>query len=409
MPSFSELGLSEALCQALKAQSVTQPSPIQQKAIPALLEGRELCAQSPTGTGKTLAFLLPILDRLDPTLSSAQAIILAPTHDLSAQIYHQALLLIKNGALPLRAALLIGGGSRQRQLEHLRQKPQLIIGTPGRVLEMIEQRKIKAHTVSFVVLDEGDRLLDDANQEAVQAVLKTTLASRRRVSLFSASLDDATLERAKQIQKNPLFLRPKSAVTPMNLTHIALRTQTRGKILTIRKLYAALHPRRSIVFCNNPNRIAVTVERLRYHHLTAVGLLGQSSKQERQTAPEAFREGRAAFLDCSDLGSRGLDFPQVDLVIHLDIPENPVFYQHRAGRAGRQGHAGMIVSLVTPYEAQFLKKYEKALGISISYRRLSHGALVEEKAENNIPLRQNNPAKTEQKKCKKTEKNHDER
>lgn len=383
MNTFAALGLSEGLAARLTKQGFTEPTAIQQAAIPAILEGKEVCAQSETGSGKTLAYLLPLFQSLDVQKRTTQALVLTPTHELAVQVHRQAQALETEGTI--KSALIIGGANLQRQAEKLKEKPQLVIGSAGRILEWIQKRKIQAHTVTQIVLDEADRLLDETNLASVQAVVKTTLASNRHVQLFSASFDETTMEQAHALQKETTFLQKEAALLPRSLHHYAILTESRDKFVQIRKLYAALKPQRVMVFINNPVMIDVTVEKLRYHHLKADGLYGLAQKRRRQAAMDAFREGRITFLVATDLGARGLDFADVDLVINLDIPEQPVNYQHRAGRTGRNGKEGTVLSLATPFEKKWLRKCEKQLGISILEREMAFGKLAEPKKTKKLP------------------------
>lgn len=376
---FAALGISPALIQGLEAQDITVPTDIQQKMIPMVLSGRDVIGRSETGSGKTLAYLLPILMRCDPQIRGTQAIILTPTHELASQVYRQAERLIQNAGLPLGCALIIGTAGIQRQIEKLKEKPALVIGSVGRILDLIRRRKIQAHLVKTIVLDEGDRLLEDGNFAAVQAVIKTTLRERQLV-LLSASVSEQTRERAKEMMKaDACFVEAGvgQPLVPEGILHDYILAAPREKFLMLRKVLAGEKPQKAIVFLNNPEQIEVTVDKLCFHGIRAAGIYGQAGKLDRKTALDDFREGRISVLVSSDIGARGLDIAGVTHIINLDIPEDPTHYLHRAGRCGRQGTKGIVISIVTPYERRWIHKYEKAWGLQFIQKDMVYGKLTD--------------------------------
>ena len=375
--TFEELGIPPAYVKGLGVQGITKPTPIQCLTLPKLLAGHDVLGQSETGSGKTLCYLIPILLRVDSQKRQAQAIILTPTHELAVQVYKQAELLIKNADASIGCALIIGGASMTRQLEKLKEKPQVIVGSYGRILEWIQKKKINAQGVKTIVIDEADRMLDQKNRDGVLAVVKTTLKDRQ-LALFSASFPETTLSFAKTICKPELELAlPQKEITlPHSIEHIFLLAERREKFLVLRKLLAGEKPNKAIVFINNPENIEVIVDKLNHHSIAAAGIYGGVYKTKRQNAMEDFRAGRVSVLVASDIGARGLDIPGVSHVINLDIPEEPVFYLHRAGRCGRQGQHGRAISIVTPYEQKWIIKYQKTWGITVALMEMSQGMLV---------------------------------
>lgn len=375
---FHALGISDALITGLEKQGITTPTQIQQKMIPAIQTGQDVIGRSETGSGKTLAYLLPLLGAIDPAIRGTQAMILTPTHELAAQVHRQAELLIQNSGISAGCALIIGTAGIQRQIERLKAKPPLVVGSTGRILELIRRRKIQAHLVKTIVLDEGDRLLADGNFADVQAVIKTTLRDRQIV-LLSASVDAQTKKRAADLMKeNVLFIdgTTQNIAVPKQITHDFILTTHREKFVMLRKVLAGLKPEKAIVFLNNPENIEVTVDKLNYHGIAAAGIYGQAGKLERKNALEEFRTGRARVLVASDLGARGLDIVGVTHVINLDIPEDATHYLHRAGRCGRQGAQGHVISLVTPYERRWIHRYEKQWGLVFGQKDMAYGKLV---------------------------------
>lgn len=374
---FERLGLSPALRAALEKQEITQPMEIQQKMIPEVLAGRDVIGRSETGSGKTLAYLLPIFERLDLSIRGTQAIILAPTHELAVQVFRQAELLQENSGIEAGCALLIGAAGAARQMERLKAKPRIIIGSTGRVLEMMRRRKIQAHLVKTIVLDEGDRLLEDGNIEDVRAVIRATL-KERQVILLSASIGAETKKRAAGLLKEGFALvETESAAVPRGVAHYYILSAPREKFINLRKILAGEKPEKAIVFLNNPENIEVTVDKLCYHGIKAAGIYGGAGKLERKNALADFREGRVSVLVASDIGSRGLDIPGVTHIINLDVPEEPTHYLHRAGRCGRKGLPGTAITIVTPYERRWVHKYEKAWGLRFEQKEMAYGRLAD--------------------------------
>lgn len=373
---FVPLGLSPALLSALEKQDITQPTEIQHKLLPGLLAGKDVIGRSETGSGKTLAYLLPIFERLDLSVRGTQAIILTPTHELAAQVFRQAELLQENSGIDAGCALLIGAAGIARQVERLKSKPRIVIGSTGRILDLIRRRKIQAHLVKIIVLDEGDRLLEDGNISDVREVIRATL-KERQIAILSASISAETKVRASGLMK-PDFavVEAESAVVPKGLSHYYILSPPREKFVNLRKILAGEKPEKAIVFLNNPENIEVTVDKLCYHGIKAAGIYGTAGKLERKTALADFREGRVSVLVASDIGSRGLDIEGVTHIINLDVPEEPTHYLHRAGRCGRKGLPGTAITIVTPYERRWVHKYEKAWGLQFVQKEMSYGQLV---------------------------------
>ncbi|MBR6651909.1 MAG: DEAD/DEAH box helicase [Anaerotignum sp.] len=375
---FGKLGLRPALVGALAKQDIENPTEIQEKMIPAILEGKDVIGRSETGSGKTLAYLLPIFEKIDMDVKGTQAIILTPTHELAAQVFHQAELLQENSGMEVGCALLIGAAGIGRQMEKLKSKPRIVVGSVGRILDLIRKKKVQAHLVKTIVLDEGDRLMDDGNVEDVEAVIKTTLRDRQIV-LLSASVSGEAKEKAVRMMKEDCIdLEAKSGgVVPKGIKHYYILSAHREKFLNLRKIIAGEKPAKAMVFLNNPENIEVTVEKLCHHGIKADGIYGQASKMDRKNAMDGFREGRINVLVASDIGSRGLDIEGVTHVINLDVPEEPTHYLHRAGRCGRKGLEGTAITIVTPYERKWVHKYEKAWGLKFEQKEMSFGKLVD--------------------------------
>ncbi len=392
---FEKLGLSETLIEALAKQDIESPTEIQQNIIPLILSGKDVMGRSETGSGKTLAYLLPIFERLDLSIRGAQAIILTPTHELAAQVFHQAQLLEENSGLDIGCMLIIGSAGVNRQIEKLREKPRVVIGSTGRILDLIKRKKLPAHLVKTIILDEGDRLMEDGNIEDVEGVIKSTLKERQLV-LLSASVDEETRLRSKRLMKEDmLFIEAKTgSLVPEGISHYYILTTQREKFVEIRKILAGEKPERAIIFLNNIENIEVTVDKLCHHGIKAAGIYGKAGKLERKNAMEDFRQGRVEVLVASDIGARGLDIEGITHIINMDVPEEPSHYLHRAGRCGRKGEKGTAITLVTPYERRWVHKYEKVWGLKFVQKEMSYGKLVDSgktKKDLDKPKKNNSP------------------
>jgi len=373
---FTDLGISEKLSRCLEKNGIVTPTYIQQKAIPEILKGNEVIAKSETGSGKTFAYLLPIYEKVDATKRTTQAIILTPTHELAIQVHKEAQMLSEGDGVEARAALIIGGANIIRQMDKLKEKPQVVIGSAGRILDLIKKKKIQAHTCEIIVIDEADRMLEKINIEDVKGIIKTTLQSKRKILLFSASIDKVTKDAAEEIMSTaPIVIEKEDSILPKEIEHFCIVAEKRDKIVVLRKIIAGLKPRRTIVFINDPDNIEVMVEKLNHHGLKAGGIYGAAHKEQRKTVMNAFLEGRTDILVASDIGARGLDFEGVDVVVNLDISEEAVYYQHRAGRTGRNGHKGTVISIAESYEKKLLSRYEREFNIKIEEKVMLYGKL----------------------------------
>ncbi|WP_411681763.1 DEAD/DEAH box helicase [Clostridium thailandense] len=377
MTPFDKLNLNSNLIKALKNEGITEPTSIQEKVIPAILLNKDVIGESQTGTGKTFAYLLPIFQKIDVTKKEMQVIILAPTHELVMQINNVIKMLSNNSDIPVNSAAIIGEVNIKRQIEKLKEKPHIIVGSTGRVLELIKMKKISAHTIKTIVIDEGDRLLNQNTLPLVKDVIKTTLRDRQLL-VFSATINDEAFEKAKSLMKEPEIVRieNKIIVNP-NIHHIYFVTEQRDKIELLRKLIASIKPERAIVFINRSEETELTSIKLKYHHIKAHAIYGNAEKEERKKALEYFRTGKIQLLIASDLAARGLDIKGVTHIFNLDLPEDSKEYLHRVGRTGRAGEYGTAISIITDREKSLIKKYAKDFGISIEPKEISRGIITD--------------------------------
>ncbi|MBO5429879.1 MAG: DEAD/DEAH box helicase [Peptococcaceae bacterium] len=376
--SFETLLNHEALAQALAKMNITEPTDIQAQVIPHMLEGRDVIGQAHTGSGKTLAYLCPILMQIDPTAKQVQALILAPTHELVMQIYRLAVQLCKDAELDIRCMSIIGEANINNQITKLKEKPQLIVGTPGRVLDLIKKKKINCQTIRTVIIDEMDNLLDNTNQETMQNIIKSMLRDRQ-LAAFSATASAHTLELLKNHMHDPVEIVSKAEVRMNpNIEHFYLIGEQRDKFVLLRKLLHALdeEAERILIFMNDGPELDFLVDKLNYHKIRTYSLHGIVDKEERQKAMDEFRRGKIKILVSSDLAARGLDIPDITHVINMDFPAEPNEYIHRSGRTARGERTGQCYSLVNPKELAALRIYQRDFEIEVKPVHLVKGKIL---------------------------------
>lgn len=372
---FSELALNPKWVAALADQDIRQPTDIQQQAIPAVLQETDTYITSETGTGKTLAYLLPLLERLDASVRSLQVVILAPTHELALQIHEQVRVLTTAAGGEVRSQALIGGVSYKRQLEQLKAKPHVVAGTPERVLELIGSRKLKMHEVIAVVVDEADRLLVDQVRETVESVIRA--APRRRQLVFVSATQQAQAgDEIRELAPDLVMVDTGSDRMNRSIEHLFVIAEHRKKPEMLRRLIHATQPERALVFVHRNTSTEELAGKLNFHDLSAVWIHGAADRMDRQQAMEAFRRGDARVMISSDLSARGLDLPGVTHVFNLDPPTRSQDYLHRAGRTGRAGEAGCSILLLDPQEQKLVARYARDLDIELRSVRLEGGTLV---------------------------------
>ena len=359
---FASLGVPKHLREALAGRGIAAPTEIQAAFIPAAQAGENLIGEAPTGTGKTFAYLLPVMERIDPAVRAAQALVLTPTHELAMQIATVARELAQAAGLPIGVQALIGGANIKRQIEALKKKPALILGSAPRVQELHRLGKLKLAGARLLVLDEFDRLLGKQHLDEVRTVIRL-LPADRQVLLLSATAGTAAVRMAQELFAPRLIRVEGASDTHENYYHIV---PFRDKIKAVQKLTRRLPIRRGLVFVERSFDAAHALEKLRFEGIKAVALLGQERRDQRRAALDAIRAGRAELLISTDLAARGLDIEDVDYVIHLDLPEDVRTYRHRAGRTARAGKAGAVISLVDAKELDKLRALAARMEIEIT-------------------------------------------
>lgn len=351
----------------------TQPTTIQSKAIPFILDGVDVIAESPTGTGKTLAYLLPVLNAIDSTKKTIQAVILASSQELVMQIQSEVQTWSENSGI--RAATFIGGANVKRQLEKIKKNPHVIIGTPGRTLELIKQKKLKMHEVKTIVLDEGDQLLTQEHRGTVTDIIKSTL-KERQVLLFSATLPNPTETLARELTAGAEVIKVEKdeTINAANVEHIYFTSEPRDKILILEKISRL--DVKALVFMKDIGNLTVASEKLNYKGINVAILHSDLNKDKRKNALKDFRNGKTNLLLATDVAARGLDIKGITHVVHFDFPKDIKQYIHRSGRTGRFGAEGTVLSIVTDREERELKKFARELEIPLSEKVFFKGEII---------------------------------
>ena len=376
--TFDKLNLNKDMVEALQNLKITEATEVQEKSIPLALEGKNILAQSETGTGKTLAYLLPLIEKLQKDKKEMQAIILAPTYELCMQIHNTILELKKESGVSITSTQLIGSANIARQIEKLKDKPNILVGSAGRVLELIRKKKITASTIKTIVLDEVDKLLDSKNIPLIKEIVKNTQKVDQFL-MFSATINNSSLQLSKELVEDLEVIRVKgSNKVNEDITHNYIMVEERKKIEYLRKLIHAARPKRAIVFISNSFNVDQTLEKLKFHKINAATIHGDIDKDERKNALESFRKGKIQVLVASDVAARGLDIKGVTHVINLDTPRDPKNYLHRVGRVGRAGEKGEAYSLVDNRDLNNIRVYEKDLNLKFNRKYVYMGKVLQD-------------------------------
>lgn len=379
--SFSSLNILEELIKKLEENKITTPTKVQSQAIPLIQSGSSLLFQSETGTGKTYAYALPLLTKIlrEEESKDIKLMIVAPTFELASQIKVQI-----QRISSVRVALLIGGAPLKRQIENLKEKPNVIIGTPARLNELFNLKKIKLENLYAVVLDEVDRLISPELRNETLALLN---APKKHVQIIAASatitkstqkiLSDTKLRSDGTFEHKveTLFLLPED-VLRKRITHIAVFAETRDKIDALRKILVAEKPSKCLVFTSSLGQVENIVSKLKYKGVDCTALHAKTDKVARKAAIDRFKSGKIKVLITSDLASRGLDIPEISHIIQMDLPSNDDFFIHRAGRTARAGSTGINIVLGDEFEMNKFALLEKKLGLTVYPKMIYKGLLI---------------------------------
>ena len=378
---FEDMNISNEICRAVLDMGFEEATPIQSQAIPVILEGKDIIGQSQTGTGKTAAFGIPLLERINPADRRLQALILCPTRELAIQVSEEFRKLLKYKD-NIRVLPIYGGQPIDRQIAALKKGTQVVIGTPGRVMDHMRRRTIKAETVQMMVLDEADEMLDMGFREDIETIL-VKIPEEHQTLLFSATLSPEILDITKRFQKNPEFIKiVRKELTVPNIEQYYFDVKEKTKLDALCRIIDVYDPKLAMVFCNTKKRVDDLVEMLQGRGYFAEGLHGDLKQAQRDKVMQKFRNGTIEILVATDVAARGIDVDDIDVVFNYDVPQDEEYYVHRIGRTGRAGKAGKAFTFCVGKEIYKLRDIMRYTKTKIQQQKLPTLSDVEEMKTN---------------------------
>src|SRR5919199_5228625 len=364
MTTFADLGLSEPLLQALRDVGYESPSPIQEQAIPPLLEGRDVIGQAQTGTGKTAAFGLPLMEFVDPSDDEVQALVLTPTRELCIQVTQA--LRVYGARKRIDPVAVFGGAPIRDQQAYLKAGAPIVVGTVGRVLDLISRHSLMLHSCRNVVLDEADEMLDLGFLEDVEKILSYT-PNGRQTALFSATMPGPIRALAERHLYDPVTVKVKAATLTIDtVEQFFLETKPQEKVASLVRVLEAERPQQAIVFARTKIRTEQLYRTLRDKGMNVKALHGDMTQGARDGVMISFKGGRVPILVATDVAARGLDISSVTHVVNYDIPTSPDVYVHRIGRTGRVGRSGRAITFIEPRQRRDLVAIERHAGTTVA-------------------------------------------
>ena len=355
---FDELNIDERILRAIEDMGFEETSPIQTQAIPAVCEGIDVVGQAQTGTGKTAAYTIPMLMKIDPQIKKPQAIVLCPTRELAVQVAEEIRKLAKYMS-DIKVLPVYGGQEIVRQIKSLKTGVQIIVGTPGRVMDHMRRKTVKFDNINMVILDEADEMLDMGFREDMETILTETPEDRQTV-MFSATMPKAIMDIARNFQKDARIIKVvRKELTVSNIEQFYYEVRPKNKTEVLCRLIDIYNPRLSVVFCNTKRQVDELISELKGRGYFADGIHGDMKQQQRDRVMDDFRSGKVDILIATDVAARGLDVDDVDMVFNYDIPQDEEYYVHRIGRTGRAGRSGMALSFISGKEVYKLKDIER--------------------------------------------------
>lgn len=377
--NFKELGIGEELELVLKKEGITKPTPVQEKSIPDLLKGKDIIAQAQTGTGKTLAFMLPLIQKIDITKPHIQGLIITPTRELAIQITNEAKKL--SGAKEITILAAYGGQDVEQQVRKLNNGIHLVIATPGRLLDHMRRGTINLGKLQTLVLDEADEMLRMGFLNDIESIVSGTPKTRQTM-LFSATIPNDVRSLGTQFMKNPVQVEVQGDnITLDEIKQVVLETTDRGKLDTLCQLIDEFRPYLAIVFCRTKRRVSSLHADLRARGYNADELHGDLSQGKRERVMKSFRNAEIQILIATDIAARGLDVEGITHVINYDIPDDAESYIHRIGRTGRIGNLGMAVTIITERDKGALAQIERKIKMDFNPKKIEREKAKGEKRE----------------------------
>lgn len=379
MDDFLRLGLGERFASALASFGFSAPTPVQTASIPLVLAGRDLFMESETGSGKTFAYLAPTLGAkaAEGEKSRRYIAVVVPTQELAAQVAREASRLAHAAGMHAEVALMLGGSPLSRQESAMKRNPAIIVGTLGRMHDLVKAGIIDNRRLGFAIIDEADRMLVPETRDELIGLLGLLPVSCQRI-IVSATLPDRVRKALSPFLRNPASASGDSVLSlPEGIEHWAFSCDSRKRVDFVRSFEAAVHPARCLVFMSQGSRVALAAEKLLSKDLPVASVSAGMDKEERRVAIERFAEGKLRYLVTSDLAARGLDIPGISHVLSLDLPDDPILYLHRAGRTGRAGARGTSVILADMIELGRASKIAQRCGFVFRCKVLSKGTVQE--------------------------------
>ncbi len=374
---FEEMGLSPHILKAVTDMGFEEATPIQSQAIPFILKGKDIIGQSQTGTGKTASFGIPCLEMIDPDSRRLQAVILCPTRELAIQVSEEFRKLLKF-ADNIRVLPIYGGQPIDRQIMSLKKGAQVIIGTPGRVMDHMKRRTLKMETVKMVVLDEADEMLDMGFREDIETILKKIPEDRQTI-MFSATMPKEILDLSNNYLKEPEFVKiSRKELTVPLIEQVYFEVKEKMKLEALTRLIDMHNPRLSLVFCNTKKRVDEITLLLQGRGYFAEAIHGDLKQVQRDKVMSKFRNGTIEILVATDVAARGIDVDDIDIVFNYDLPQDEEYYVHRIGRTGRAGKTGKAFTFCVGREVNRLKDIMKYTNSNITKQKLPSLSDVEQ-------------------------------
>ncbi|WKA51555.1 DEAD/DEAH box helicase [Planococcus liqunii] len=357
MVKFSELNISETTLKSVRRMGFEEATPIQEGTIRLGMEGKDIIGQAQTGTGKTTAFGIPLIEKIDTKDGNVQGLVIAPTRELAIQVSEELYRLGQDKNV--RILSVYGGQEISRQIRALKNRPQIIVGTPGRLLDHINRRTLKLDNVNTLILDEADEMLNMGFIEDIQTIM-SSVPEERQTLLFSATMPDAIRRIAEKFMKTPEIVKIKSKeMTVENIEQFYVKSVEREKFDILSRLINVQQPELAIIFGRTKRRVDELAKALNIRGYVAEGIHGDLSQAKRMSVLKQFKAGKVDILVATDVAARGLDISGVSHVYNFDIPQDPESYVHRIGRTGRAGKKGVAVTFVTPREMGYLSIVER--------------------------------------------------
>ncbi|AYV74567.1 DEAD/DEAH box helicase [Bacillus sp. PK3-056] len=373
---FNQYELKPFIIDAIDELGFYEPTEIQQKVIPLVLKGESAIGQSQTGTGKTHSYVLPIIEKINPEKQAVQAVITAPTRELANQIHQEIQKITKHSAQPISSRLFIGGTDKQRSIEKLKTQPQIVVGTPGRINDLVNEQALFVHTAKILIVDEADLMLDMGFIEDVDQIA-AKMPKDLSMFVFSATIPEKLKPFLKKYLENPTFIHiePKQ-LTAAKIEHVLIPSRHRDKITTVYEALVSFNPYLAIVFTNTKQMCDEVANGLSSKGLKVARIHGGLTPRERKKVMKQILDLEFQYIVATDLAARGIDIKGISHVINYELPPDLDFYVHRVGRTARAGYSGIALTIYEPSDEDKLNQLEK-LGVEFKHMDLKKGEWIE--------------------------------